>query len=69
MKPIQMQDVFKNLENILGLERVKNDYILKYEDFNLYLVDGVTIMDENKRAVTKYDSNEILNYYSDTFVK
>lgn len=59
----------KNLENVLGLERVKNDYILKYDDFNLYLVGGVTIMDENRKAVIKYDSDEIINYYSDTFVK
>lgn len=59
----------RKLENVLGLERINNDYILDLENLNIYLVGGVDILDDNGMVVIKYNSDEISDYYSDTFVK
>lgn len=59
----------RQLENVLGLENVDNDYIFDLDNLNIYLVGGIDIINEDGRVVIKYDSNEIVDYYSETFVK
>ena len=60
----------RKLENVLGIERVKNDYILDLLNLNIYLVGGVSIPESSDGSeVVKYDSDEIVKYYTNTFVK
>ena len=52
------------------IERVKNDYILDLLNLNIYLVGGVSIPESSDGSeVVKYDSDEIVKYYTNTFVK
>lgn len=67
----------RKLQNVLGLEKVKNDYLFDLVNLNIYLVDGVSIPKvttnpdgtENIEEVIEYDSDKIVKYYTDTFVK
>ncbi len=54
----------KDLGNLLEMDNVKNDYILDFDNFNVYLVDGIEI--DGKMI---YSSDEISKYYEDTVLK
>lgn len=58
----------KDLGNTLGIEKVKNNYIFDYKNMNIYLVDGIELPKEGGNEI-KYDSDEIVKYYNETFVK
>lgn len=59
----------KKLENVLGLEKVDNDYLLDLKNLNIYLIGGLDVADESGSITIKYNSDEIAEYYSNTFVK
>lgn len=59
----------RNLENVLGLEEVDHNYILDLDNLNIYLIGGLDIIDESGDTIVKYNSDEIVDYYSNTFVK
>lgn len=59
----------RKLENVLDLENVKNNYILDFITGNVYLVGGIDTIDSAGNRVIEYDSDEIVKYYKNTFVK
>lgn len=59
----------RKLENVLDMENVKNDYLLDFQNTNIYLIKGIDIVSGDGTATVKYDSNEIENYYEKTFKK
>ena len=58
----------KKLENVLGLENVSHDYLFDLTNLNIFLVEGVELPSGDEINV-KYNSDDIVKYYSDTFVK
>lgn len=58
----------KALGDILGVEKVKNNYLLDYKNMNIYLIEGIELPKEGGNIV-KYNSDEIVKYYNETFVK
>ena len=59
----------RELENVLGIERVENDYILNIQELNLYLVGGTDLVDSDGKVTVEYDTDKISDYYDETFVK
>ena len=59
----------KKLENVLGLEKVDNNYLFDLNNLNIYLIGGLDVTDESGKIIIKYNSDEIVDYYSNTFVK
>lgn len=58
----------KSLRNTLELEKVKNDYLLDWDNMNIYIVDGVDII-SGDISIILYDSNDIDFYYKNVFKK
>ena len=64
----------RKLATSLDLENVKNDYILDYINLNIYMVEGVDVVENvagsNETHTTiKFNSDEIVEYYNNAFVK
>lgn len=65
----------RKLESILELENVDNDYLFDLKNLNIYLIKGLDITEtvmvgteEQVLDVIKYNSDEIADYYNNTFV-
>lgn len=59
----------KKLRNVLEIENVDNDYLLDLSDLNIFLIDGIDLQIDADKVETKYNSDEIVKYYDDIFVK
>lgn len=64
----------RNLSSSLDLENVKNNYLLDYDNLNIYLIEGIDVLEKtNQNGDTQvniiFDSDEIVEYYSNVFVK
>ena len=58
----------KTLKNALDLENVKNNYILKLDTLNIYIINGVEIMSGDESTI-QYDSEEVGKYFKNAYKK
>ena len=60
----------RKLENAINAENIKNDYLLDFQNLNIYLIKGIDIITSGDGVTeVKYNSDEIENYYKNTFIK
>ena len=58
----------RNLENVLELENIQHDYLLDWENKNLYLIKGIEMRSGNEINI-KYNADEIEQYYNNALKK
>lgn len=58
----------KELQEVLELENVSNDYLLDFNNLNIYMIKGIELLNGNSRVMV-YNSDDIEAYYNNTFKK